>query len=665
MEGGADALRVVLLLLALVPLLPPLREDAPPTWALGDVAPRAVIAEFAFPVLRDRSEFEAELQRLRGEIPAILARDDTARVGSRHRVAALRAKVETLRATWDPSGPDSLALGLDPETSLALVVGERGPHLLALIGELADEVERRGLISAELRRDLDLYRTVTIVGGPDPVPASRESLLSPSSLRDSAAVAARQRRLPQGPALALVEVLFTPNLIWQREETEALVERAESAVPRHRRFVRRGEKIVGANEVVSEEVRLALESYAFWWGLEDRSGRGVSGIVDRGARLLLGALAAGLALAVLESGRRAPRRPHGRLDERTLFALLVAGGLLVSFVLLRLGGLSPLLLPAAGVGLAASLFLGVRSGRLAGLLLATLLALPAGVGSTFWAVQVAGATVVAGMRPHDPGKLARAAVLGSVVQVATLLALLGAGLAVPQMLVRELLAAGLGPVVGVALAWAGVATVERRARWATPLGITEVTTVDHPLLARLQTEAPGTYAHSVRVATLADAAARAVGADGRLARAIGYHHDVGKLARPGEFEENGAPPLEAERAMLLRAMHVREGVALAEEARLPHEIVLGIAEHHGRELGAEAAVPTFPESAAVLLANRAAHVAPGPDGTAREELEKVLFHDGLVGELAQSGLSLGDLETMKREIVSLWRSWEPRGREDR
>ena len=655
--------RGALVLLALVPLLPSLRGNEPPSWALGEVAPRSVIAEFAFPVLRDRSEFESELRRLRGEIPALLTVSDTARVGSRDRLSALRERVEILRSTRDPSGPDSLELGLDPETRMSLVLGDQGPRILGLLEDLANEVERRGYVSAQLNRDLEPYQTVTILGGGDPVHVTRERLLTPASLRDSAAVVARQRRVPEGSVLALVGALFSPNLEWQKAETEELVERAESGVPRHRRFVRRGEKIVGANEVISQDVALALESYSFWWGAEGRPDRESNGFVDRAARLLLGAMAVFLAFAALGAGRRLPPRPRGLVGDRTAFAILVAVGLLVSCLMLRVGGLDPLLLPAAGVALTASLLLGSSSGLLAGLLFSTLVALPGGAGFSAWAVLMVGASFAVLSRPHDPVRLGRSALFAGLLQGGTALALLGLGSAAEQVAGRELLSAFLGPFLGLALAWAAVTTVERRARWATPLGMGDLTALDHPLLARLQAEAPGTYAHSVRVASLADAAARAIGMDGRLARAIGYYHDVGKLARSGDFPENGGGPVTEERRRLLREMHVREGVALAEEARLPREVVRGIAEHHGTELGPEGDRPTFPESAAVLVANRVARVPTmGAEG-GREALAAALRRDALCDDLEGSGITLGDLDRMRQEMLALWSTWDRAGRD--
>ena len=113
----------------------------------------------------------------------------------------------------------------------------------------------------------------------------------------------------------------------------------------------------------------------------------------------------------------------------------------------------------------------------------------------------------------------------------------------------------------------------------------------HPLLKRLALEAPGTYHHSLVVANLASAAAEAVGANPLLALVGGYYHDVGKLSAPGKFTENLAlgetnphDALPPHMSALVLSAHVKDGIALALDYRLPVPIRDIIEEHHGSSL---------------------------------------------------------------------------------
>jgi putative nucleotidyltransferase with HDIG domain len=117
----------------------------------------------------------------------------------------------------------------------------------------------------------------------------------------------------------------------------------------------------------------------------------------------------------------------------------------------------------------------------------------------------------------------------------------------------------------------------------------ELSNQNLPLLKRLSLEAPGTYQHSLAVSNLAEAGAEAVGANPLLLRVCAYYHDVGKLVKPDYFVENqrGGNPhdsLAPSMSALVIQSHVKEGLEMAREARLPLPIRQGIATHHGTKL---------------------------------------------------------------------------------
>ena len=121
----------------------------------------------------------------------------------------------------------------------------------------------------------------------------------------------------------------------------------------------------------------------------------------------------------------------------------------------------------------------------------------------------------------------------------------------------------------------------------TPMRLLDLTNPNHPLMRRLLLEAPGTYHHSIIIANLAEAAAEAVHANPLLARAGAYFHDIGKLKRPLYYKENqiGTSNLhdttDPQVSAAIIIAHVREGLVLARQHRLPLEIQQIIAEHHG------------------------------------------------------------------------------------
>jgi cyclic-di-AMP phosphodiesterase PgpH len=131
--------------------------------------------------------------------------------------------------------------------------------------------------------------------------------------------------------------------------------------------------------------------------------------------------------------------------------------------------------------------------------------------------------------------------------------------------------------------------VERCFAIVTDVSLVELGDGSHPLLQELVRRAPGTYTHSMTVATLAEPAAEAIGANPLLARVGSYFHDIGKMLKPHYFIENQTgenrhDALEPALSTLIIIGHVKDGVALAEQYRLPRPIIDFIQQHHGTTL---------------------------------------------------------------------------------
>ncbi len=126
--------------------------------------------------------------------------------------------------------------------------------------------------------------------------------------------------------------------------------------------------------------------------------------------------------------------------------------------------------------------------------------------------------------------------------------------------------------------------------YTTAAKLLEFSNLDQPLIKRLMIEAPGTYNHSVIVATLAEAAASAINADSLKAKVMGYYHDIGKLDKTMYFIENQADgrnrhdKLSPSMSALILIGHVKKGVEIAKKHKLGNEIVEGIIQHHGTSL---------------------------------------------------------------------------------
>ncbi|HEV8068607.1 MAG TPA: HDIG domain-containing protein [Planctomycetaceae bacterium] len=125
----------------------------------------------------------------------------------------------------------------------------------------------------------------------------------------------------------------------------------------------------------------------------------------------------------------------------------------------------------------------------------------------------------------------------------------------------------------------------------TNISLLEMSDISHPLLRELVRLAPGTYNHSIAVATIGETAAEKIGANGLLVRVGAYYHDIGKMLKPHYFVENMTEGSTSRHLSLAPAMstliiigHVKDGVDLAAQYNLPRPLVDFIEQHHGTTL---------------------------------------------------------------------------------
>lgn len=132
--------------------------------------------------------------------------------------------------------------------------------------------------------------------------------------------------------------------------------------------------------------------------------------------------------------------------------------------------------------------------------------------------------------------------------------------------------------------------LEQMFKYTTDITLLELTDFNHRLLRKMQIEAPGSYHHSLMVANLSENAAAAIGANTLICRVCSLFHDIGKMVKPEYFAENQRsgynPHIERNPSMsaLVIKSHIKEGVQMAREYKLPKIITDVIQQHHGTSL---------------------------------------------------------------------------------
>ncbi|MFD3157582.1 HD family phosphohydrolase [Haloimpatiens sp. FM7330] len=220
----------------------------------------------------------------------------------------------------------------------------------------------------------------------------------------------------------------------------------------------------------------------------------------------------------------------------------------------------------------------------------------------------------------------------------------------------------------------------------TTIKLLELSNPNNPLLKKLLLEAPGTYHHSVLVGNLAEAAAETVGGNPVLARVSAYYHDVGKIKRPYFFKENqlgGENPhdkITPNLSTLIIISHVKDGLELAKEYKIPKVIQDIIQQHHGtslvkyfyltmknasdnpdevneeefRYLGP---IPKTKEAAIVMLADSVEAAVRSINGPTKGKIEEMVnkIIKGRLSEeqLDNCDLTLRDLDKIRRAFLKV------------
>jgi cyclic-di-AMP phosphodiesterase PgpH len=344
-------------------------------------------------------------------------------------------------------------------------------------------------------------------------------------------------------------------------------------------FVRAGEIDVNEWRLLRAEQRAYQEKVGGVWG-------------QRGG-LLASVLVLTIALAAYVA-RDQPRVVRNHARATGVAALLLSMLLLAQLAAL---GSSPLYIFAVTPTIIAAMILAIaydqRFALVVGLMHALLVTLGTGASPSFFLILLVGIVACCGgideLRTRD--KLIRVGgVTGLALGAAAAASGLVAGDPISYLGQTAMYAATSGLIAGF-LVQGILPFIERAFRITTGMTLLELADVSQPLLRRLASDAPGTWSHSLNVATLAEQAAEAIGADALLCRCGAYYHDVGKVNKPNYFMENQQGQdanrhlnLSPSVSLLIIIGHVKDGVQLAREAGLPTILHSFIEQHHGTTL---------------------------------------------------------------------------------
>ncbi|MGH7552582.1 MAG: HD family phosphohydrolase [Longimicrobiales bacterium] len=569
-----------------------------PQLAPGDVTDQDVIARVDYTVFKTPSE----LARDQIEAAAVVAptfRYEAAAVDTmRSRITRFMAYVDSAAASGAEEGELNARLrqvltehSLPTRTDVVTLL--RAPQQRRMLWNLLDRTLANELPEGVANvQELEESRATQlhVVRPIGDVTVNRDSVLTATKLYQRAAA---NVPLDAPTSLATLQQLilirfFVPSLRLDRDATETDRENARRAVPIEMERVLAGERIIAAHERVTAEGFARLRAY--------RSHLVRQGILEAGGaslRQVLGAFALNLVILSIFGLQLFFYRPavYEKFRNVFLMAVLLISVVVPAAIIARTN--SPVeLVPIAFATVIIAVLWDARMALSFALVAAILLSAQApltGIDARMLMI-VGGAAAALSVRVVR--RRAQWLILGSLIAVGYAFTCVALGLLLSwdTMTVFERAVWGtINGVAGALLAMGFLPLFEAYTGITTDQTLLELADLSRPLLKRLSLEASGTYAHSINVANLAEAAARGIGANPLLTRVGAYYHDIGKISTPQYFIENQArarnphdllPP--ATSAAIVRG-HVLEGLRLAEQAKLPASVKMFIPEHHGTQ----------------------------------------------------------------------------------
>ncbi|MDP8237908.1 MAG: HDIG domain-containing protein [Candidatus Hatepunaea meridiana] len=400
----------------------------------------------------------------------------------------------------------------------------------------------------------------------------------------------RNGRFPSGAVSAAYEMIqpfVVANRIYNSAETERRRQVAIAKVPLAKGFVKKDELIIGANIRVTKEHLDRLNSLAIKRAEMEKERGGLRALTQISGHFLIATIIIfllGVFIALI-------RNEIWHQWKLVLLIALVLGLIHVFQVLVPVKyDLSRFMFPIA-VGAMLIAILVDRYVALAGVVAMALLA---GVlrGNDFpvvlISVMIGSMALFAVKKVQTRGDVMRSGLYLIALYIPLVVTLHFVHFTSGEPLLTDLAIATANAILSPTLVLGLVIICENLFGITTDLSLLELVDLNRPLLRELALKSPGTYHHSIMVGSLAESAARDIGANTLLTRAGAYYHDIGKMPNREYFIENqetGSQNIHdliaPDKSAKIVIGHVQQGLELAEKYHLPPQVTAFISEHHG------------------------------------------------------------------------------------
>ena len=594
---------------------------------VDQITTETIIAPFDFDILKTSEALDVDRNARESTVQPVFIWDNT----SRDKVNAAVDEMREQLALWyqaekdlsakkqywltitDSLAADSMAFELQEDSLLVLNIKlelqnkglrnlgtprwsyflEKGPSTRQLANSVKQALLPQYMLGiiGDLPTDIDVARITMIMRG-------KESSRNPKDFRnmeqswENVQKVLSSNYFDRNPSLQqltedMAKAVMIPNLNYSAELTDNRITEARNLVPISVGKVFKNERIVDANTRVTPQIKQKLNSLEKEYIRKGYGESAANKVTTFMGKIMLSAFLLFFFFAYLQTYRS---QIYNDIKLIALVGVIFIMHLALAHLIVYKLGWSEFFVP---MSIAAMIFTVVFDGRIAFIIMVTLTLLIGIILSNNIPFIVAN-LFVSSLAIYTVRRLrSRSQILWSILAVTSGYV---AVIAVFEMIkfsnwesvMDHMLFATANGILSPLLSYGLLVLIERVFKITTNLTLLELLDFNNKLLSKLAMKAPGTFKHSIDVGNLAVAAAEAVGANSLLARVGAYYHDIGKGEKPEYFIENQMrgtnkhDKLSPRLSATVIVAHVKDGIKLADEFRLPSIVADFIPMHHGK-----------------------------------------------------------------------------------
>lgn len=705
-ENTGVKLGIGLLTLFVIILLLPSYKDIDTEFEVGTIwVNDDLIAPFSFPVYRADQEYENEIEEVKKNIAPVFDRVTETESGlddlfkKFREVFALADREggitsDNLRQSRDEIG---LILSFDEWQKLYDLYLNNTPDSAVvslteyqdLIQNDIEKIQAYNIISIP-KKDIVSENISIVQTGKEkiqdivPLDSVIDQNEAAAMLRNSVTTIVSDNDL----ILAAEEIgrkIFRPNLEYNEETTQIVIDNKIKQVQRTSGIVRENERIISKHDPISPEIKLKLDSYK-------RIRLERLGVQDFVLQYIGKSMMVLILLSLLSLFLYLIRRDI--FNDNRLLTVISSLLILMSFfsyLSLSINVNQPveLLVFAAVASILLTIIFDSRLAFYTSVIICFLIAAVRGGDFNIALISFCSAVfaIFSVRNIRNRNQVFRSFFFILVGNTAAILAIGFDRMEETTTIFNQLIFGGINAIMSPVIAFGLLVFYERTFKLTTDITLLELSDRNHPLLKELFMKAPGTFNHSMMMGNLAEKAADAIGANSILVRVGCYFHDIGKMMKPEYFIENQFDRfnrhelLKPSVSAKIIIAHVKEGVDLAKKYKLPQKIIDFIPQHHGTTLvsffydkamnqtnlfkeSVEDETYRYPgpkpqtkEAGIIMLADTVEAMTRTLDDRSANKIEKTI--DDIIktrfmeGELDECELTLKDLTMIKQSFLQV------------